>query len=158
MRLDSIALTGCRSPIGTGLGHSNPMYLPICAPPRRRSTRSGRRQTKSTPDNHSEVAPPLPIPNRAVKRFSADDSADYLCESRTLSGTPHNAYARPFEVGRLHFWSASGRGNRASALKHVFLFTCDFAKLSKLCRHKGKGSGLRPIFCLCTWVVTSTDG
>ena len=29
-----------------------------------------------TPDDHSEVEPPLPIPNRAVKRFSADDSAD----------------------------------------------------------------------------------
>ena len=28
------------------------------------------------PDDHSEVEPPLPIPNRAVKRFSADDSAD----------------------------------------------------------------------------------
>ena len=42
---------------------------------------------KLTPDNHSEVEPPLPIPNRVVKRLSADDSADYLCESRTLSGT-----------------------------------------------------------------------
>ena len=28
------------------------------------------------PDDHSEVAPLLPIPNRTVKRFSADDSAD----------------------------------------------------------------------------------
>ncbi len=28
------------------------------------------------PDNHSEVVPLLPIPNRTVKRFSADDSAD----------------------------------------------------------------------------------
>ena len=27
------------------------------------------------PDDHSEVAPLLPIPNRTVKRFSADDSA-----------------------------------------------------------------------------------
>ena len=25
---------------------------------------------------HSELDPPLPIPNRAVKRLSADDSAD----------------------------------------------------------------------------------
>ncbi len=27
-------------------------------------------------DDHSELVPPLPIPNRAVKRLSADDSAD----------------------------------------------------------------------------------
>ena len=27
------------------------------------------------PDDHSEVVPLLPIPNRKVKRFSADDSA-----------------------------------------------------------------------------------
>ena len=44
-------------------------------------------EIRLTPDNHSEVEPPLPIPNRVVKRLSADDSADYLCESRTLSGT-----------------------------------------------------------------------
>ncbi len=28
------------------------------------------------PDDHSESVPPLPIPNRTVKRLSADDSAD----------------------------------------------------------------------------------
>ena len=28
------------------------------------------------PDDHSEVVPLLPIPNRTVKRLSADDSAD----------------------------------------------------------------------------------
>ena len=28
------------------------------------------------PDDHSEVVPLLPIPNRTVKRFSANDSAD----------------------------------------------------------------------------------
>ena len=27
------------------------------------------------PDDHSELVPPLPIPNRTVKRFRADDSA-----------------------------------------------------------------------------------
>ena len=27
------------------------------------------------PDDHSELVPLLPIPNRTVKRFSADDSA-----------------------------------------------------------------------------------
>ena len=28
------------------------------------------------PDDHSEVVPPLPIPNRTVKHLCADDSAD----------------------------------------------------------------------------------
>lgn len=28
------------------------------------------------PDDHSETEPPLPIPNRTVKRFYANDSAD----------------------------------------------------------------------------------
>ena len=28
------------------------------------------------PDDHSELEPPLPIPNRTVKRLHADDSAD----------------------------------------------------------------------------------
>jgi hypothetical protein len=37
--------------------------------------------------DHSEVVPLLPIPNRTVKNLSADDSADYLCESRSLPDT-----------------------------------------------------------------------
>ena len=40
------------------------------------------------PDDHSESVPPLPIPNRTVKRRHADDSADYPCESRSSSGSP----------------------------------------------------------------------
>lgn len=28
------------------------------------------------PDDHSELVPPLPIPNRTVKRLHANDSAD----------------------------------------------------------------------------------
>ena len=35
---------------------------------------SGRQ--KVMPDDHSEVVPLLPIPNRTVKRLRADDSAD----------------------------------------------------------------------------------
>ena len=38
-----------------------------------------------TSDDHSVLEPPLPIPNRAVKRDSADDSVDYPCESRSSS-------------------------------------------------------------------------
>ena len=56
-------------------------------------------------DDHSELEPPLPIPNRAVKRLSANDSADYPCESRTSSGTHRNVKARPL-VGLLRFCGA----------------------------------------------------
>jgi hypothetical protein len=50
------------------------------------------------PDDHSEVVPLLPIPNRTVKRLSADDSAD----SRVKVGhrqaiMPENAQS--FELG-----------------------------------------------------------
>ena len=38
-------------------------YLPKC------------RMAKVMPDDHSEVVPLLPIPNRTVKRLCADDSA-----------------------------------------------------------------------------------
>ena len=52
------------------------------------------------PDDHSEVVPLLPIPNRTVKRFCADDSAD----SRVKVGhcqaikpkTPHQTMGRFF--------------------------------------------------------------
>ena len=37
------------------------------------------------------MVPRLPIPNRTVKRLSADDSVDYPCESRT----PPNPYSDP---------------------------------------------------------------
>ena len=39
-----------------------------------------------SPDDHSELEPPLPIPNRTVKRLSADDSEHFARESRTSSG------------------------------------------------------------------------
>ena len=42
------------------------------------------------PDDHSEVVPLLPIPNRTVKRLSADDSAD----SRVKVGHRQAIYAR----------------------------------------------------------------
>ena len=32
--------------------------------------------------------PPLPIPNRTVKRRYADDSAYFMCESRSPPGSP----------------------------------------------------------------------
>jgi hypothetical protein len=38
-------------------------------------------------DDHSPLEPRFPISNRTVKRRRANDSADYLCESRSSSGT-----------------------------------------------------------------------
>ena len=37
---------------------------------------------------HSTLDPPLPIPNRTVKRRRADDSAQLVCESRSPPGSP----------------------------------------------------------------------
>ena len=47
------------------------------------------------PDDHSEVVPLLPIPNRTVKRFCADDSAD----SRVKVG--HRQAIKPETPSRL---------------------------------------------------------
>ena len=45
------------------------------------------------PDDHRDVVPLLPIPNRTVKRVSADDSADPRvkvghCQAITASESP----------------------------------------------------------------------
>ena len=54
------------------------------------------------PDNHSEVEPPLPIPNRVVKRLSADDSAD-TCAKVGHCQAPLGASLTSSEVGLLRF-------------------------------------------------------
>ncbi|GEM_PF-1695902 len=41
----------------------------------------------SLPGGQSKREPPDPIPTSEVKPLSADDSADYLCESRELPGS-----------------------------------------------------------------------
>jgi hypothetical protein len=46
-------------------------------------------QQQVMPDDHSESVPPLPIPNRTVKRLHADDSAD----SRVKVGNRQAPYA-----------------------------------------------------------------
>src|SRR6476659_3949448 len=38
-------------------------------------SRGGPENRQVMPDDHSELVPPLPIPNRTVKRLCADDSA-----------------------------------------------------------------------------------
>ena len=52
------------------------------------------------PDDHSEVVPPLPIPNRTVKHLSADDSAD----ARVKVGhrQANILGKRPVHAGRFH--------------------------------------------------------
>ena len=55
------------------------------------------------PDDHSAVEPPLPIPNRTVKRRSADDSEQLARESRTSSGNPYRKHA-PAQPGRFALW------------------------------------------------------
>ena len=45
------------------------------------------------PDGYSRAVPPLPIPNRTVKRFCADDSADTgvkvgYCQAIPLTKSP----------------------------------------------------------------------
>ena len=47
-------------------------------------------EQKVMPDDHSEVVPLLPIPNRTVKRFSANDSAG----SRVKVGHRQAIYAK----------------------------------------------------------------
>ncbi len=40
------------------------------------------------PDDHSELVPPLPIPNRTVKRLHANDSADTRVKVGNRQATP----------------------------------------------------------------------
>jgi hypothetical protein len=74
---------------------------------------------QATSDDLSELEPRLPIPNRTVKRFSADDSADYPCESRTSSGT--------------HTKKKPGSRNRAFFCH--FLIVADDAPANQLVRY-----------------------
>src|SRR5215203_7038010 len=73
--------------------------------------------------SHSELDPPLPIPNRAVKRLSADDSADYPCESRTLLGSLFTE--KPSSRGLFCLWHTvtviAGTATVGSALLRRFL-------------------------------------
>ena len=59
-----------RSPLGIGRDRRTIDSSGLAARP------SGRVAVTVKPDDHSEVVPLLPIPNRTVKRLSADDSAD----------------------------------------------------------------------------------
>ena len=52
------------------------------------------------------MVPRLPIPNRTVKRTSADDSTDYPCESRTL---PNTYLRHPPDGGCYALWKTTKR-------------------------------------------------
>ena len=60
------------------------------------------------PDDHSKLVPLLPIPNRTVKRLSADDSAD----SRVKVGHRQAFTARnaPPDGGAFSFWAFKKAG------------------------------------------------
>ena len=55
------------------------------------------------PDDHSKLVPLLPIPNRTVKRLSADDSAD----SRVKVGHRQALTSEKCPVERLFDWAFS---------------------------------------------------
>ena len=54
----------------------NPQYLLYYASSELVLLTPGQQNIQVKPDDHSELEPPLPIPNRTVKRLHADDSAD----------------------------------------------------------------------------------
>ena len=63
------------------------------------------------PDDHSDVVPLLPIPNRTVKRVCADDSADPRvkvghCQAITASESPTRK-SRAFCFGDVKLFSNS---------------------------------------------------
>src|SRR5258707_9021701 len=93
--------------------------------------------------SHSELDPPLPIPNRAVKRLSADDSADYPCESRTLLGSLSRQAPVSQEAGAFAFvviWTDMP-SRRPRVFRGHFQIERYFAKIKALF-----GVGYTPIF------------
>ncbi len=66
------------------------------------------------PNDHSEVVPPLPIPNRTVKRLSADDSEQLARESRTSLGS----YLKTPAAQRLGFFLEALRQSYANRAFH----------------------------------------
>ena len=63
-----------------------------------------RQGKKFKPDDHSEVVPLLPIPNRTVKRLSANDSAGSRVKvGHRQANIVRNAHLRVTKVGFLPF-------------------------------------------------------
>jgi hypothetical protein len=68
-------------------------------PSRPRASQHSRGGNKLKPDDHSEVVPLLPIPNRTVKRLCADDSADSRVKVGHRQAT-NTRVKRPVFAGR----------------------------------------------------------
>ncbi len=89
---------------GCPQSHSEPYRFPT-------STRLGLLPPRATgrqvmPDDHSELEPPLPIPNRTVKRLCADDSEHSLVKVGHRQATPHRKYAPRSSLGAFLFSDA----------------------------------------------------
>ena len=68
------------------------------------------------PDDHSEVVPLLPIPNRTVKRLCADDSAD----SRVKVGHRQALIPKtPSQTRGRFFWSITFPAKTLRAAEHA---------------------------------------
>ena len=111
VRLDPITLSNSKQQesglrdqqhLGPSAQHTiNTPYFSSMRQPRQGPKSPKPRLNQRIPDEHSALVPPLPIPNRAVKRRRADDSMDYPCESRSSSG-PKTKKPRPSGRGFLH--------------------------------------------------------
>ena len=91
------------------------------------------------PDDHSDVVPLLPIPNRTVKRVSADDSAG----SRVKVGHRQANYSRKAQLERVGLFF----GQKLSELKSFVkqLRKCDRCFIGWILEHilqPGRFSGL----------------
>ena len=64
------------------------------------------------PDDHSEVVPLLPIPNRTVKRLCADDSADSRVKVGHRQANIPPTTPSPSGVGGLVFLGVQSRQPR----------------------------------------------
>ena len=71
------------------------------------------------PDDHSELVPPLPIPNRTVKRLSADDSAATSVKvGHRQAVTPENP-RRPTAAGVFAFGGHNGNMHASDCLQRA---------------------------------------
>ena len=74
------------------------------------------------PDDHSEVVPLLPIPNRTVKRLCADDSADSRVKVGHRQAThPENAQS---SIGRFFICVTAIEDHSATAGAKYLCQTC----------------------------------
>ena len=77
------------------------------------------------PDDHSEVEPLLPIPNRTVKRFSADDSEHSLVKVGHRQAI-YNQTPRPKTWGFVFVGTITLRPQPQRAGPRSFIVCCRF--------------------------------